>query len=498
MGDQPLTLPDEAERTAADEARSYVDTRARALLGVRLMLIRHAAILGMSAIGSTYLIRRIGPATWGGFATSYVLLVALDNLLSHSVIAGLLRRDVRAEPELVASAARLCLITGIGLGAIVAVAPVAIAPLYAPPHLRLLFGATAICVGLYAGRALPLTLLERRLSYRVVATSEIADMSAFYIVAVPLVAAGAGVWGLAAATLCRGVVTLGVVRSKESAPVFGRSARQAIRVLLPFGLPLCAVIGVGILDALVPAVLIGHHPVELAFLVVAATVLGYAVVASMVVQRVAIPGFARLRGVEFEVAANRAALLAGVVTAAAMLIALTSAPLWLVPLLGAKWKGGIEILQLIALGLMASGPIGIYGSALTARGESRPVLYAQIGALAAYSAAGVLLVALIGAQGAAAGFAVSRWLWALQLGLVCRWRLGLIAPRELIVSLSAALAAGLLLTVVSHRTWPFVPLSVLLIGGWLTLCRRELIAAAKLIKNVAVSPRVISTPTSAS
>jgi PST family polysaccharide transporter len=489
MADHALTLTDEAERTAADDTLAYVDTRARALLGVRLMLIRHAAILGMSAVGSTYLIRRIGPATWGGFATSYMLLVALDNLLSHSLIAGLLRRDVPAEPSLVASAARLCLIAGVGLGALLAVAPVLIAPLYAPPHLGLLFGATAVCVVFYAGRSLPLTLLERELSYRVVATSEIADMSAFYIIAVPLVAVGAGAWGLAAATLCRGIVTFGIVRLRESAPLLGRPARQAIRVLLPFGLPLCAVIGVGILDALVPVVLIGRHPVQLAFLVVASTLLGYAVAASLVIQRVAIPGFARLRAGEFDTAVTRAAVLAGVLTAAAMLIALASAPFWLVPLLGPKWSGGVETLQLVALGFIASGPIGIYGSALTARGESRPVLYAQLGALAAYAAVGVVLVAAIGPNGAAAAFAASRWLWALQLIVVCRRRLGLMPPRELIVSLTAALAVGVLLTAVPHHTWASVALAVLTILGWLVLCRRELIATMQLMKNVATSRR---------
>jgi O-antigen/teichoic acid export membrane protein len=254
-------------------------------------------------------------------------------------------------------------------------------------------------------------------------------------------------------------------------------------------LPLCALIGVGILDALVPVVLIGRHPVQLAFLVVASTLLGYAVVASLVIQRVAIPGFARLRAGEFDTAVTRAAVLASVLTAAAMLIALASAPFWLVPLLGPKWSGGVETLQLLALGLMASGPIGIYGSALTARGESRPVLYAQVGALGAYAATGVVLVAVIGPNGAAAAFAASRWLWALQLSVVCRRRLGLTPARELIVSLTAALAVGVLLTVVPRHTWASVALAVLTILGWLVLCRRELIATLKLMKNVATSRR---------
>jgi O-antigen/teichoic acid export membrane protein len=259
-------------------------------------------------------------------------------------------------------------------------------------------------------------------------------------------------------------------------------------------LPLCALIGVGILDALVPVVLIGRHPVQLAFLVVASTLLGYAVAASLVIQRVAIPGFARLRAGEFNTAVTRAAVLASVLTAAAMLIALASAPFWLVPLLGPKWSGGVETLQLLALGLMASGPIGIYGSALTARGQSRPVLYAQVGALAVYAAIGVVLVAILGPEGAAAGFAASRWLWALGLSVLCQRRLGLSVPRELIVSLTAALAVGVPLIAVPDHAWPLVPLSVVSIAGWLVLCRNELIATGRLLKNVAVSRRSSHAP----
>jgi O-antigen/teichoic acid export membrane protein len=485
--DSRFTLADEAEVAAADEALNYVDTRSRAFLGVRFMMIRQVVIFGMSAIGTTFLIRQMGPAVWGGFATSYMLLIALDSLLSHSLIAGLLRKDVPAEKRLVASAARLCLISGIALGVLLALAPILIAPLYAPPHLGLLFGATGICVVLYAGRSLPLTLLERRLSYRVVAASEIADMAVFYAVAVPLVATGAGAWGLAAGTICRGIVTFSVVRLRERAPFLGRSPRQAIRVLLPFGLPLCALIGVGILDALVPLVLIGHSPVQLGFLIVASQLLGYAVVASLIVQRVAIPSFARLQAAEFDNAVQRAVILASWLTTAAMLVAGSFAPVWLAPLLGTRWHGGVEMLQLVAVGLMASGAVGIYGSALTARGMSQSVLHAQIATLFAYVALGAVLVAIVGPVGAAAGFAASRWLWAVLLGVICQRRLGLGPTKELLVPLIAALAVSGVLAVSPHHGALVAPLAAIAIAGWLALSHRQMVATVKALKAVALS-----------
>src|ERR1039458_5923018 len=181
MAELPIVAADDAADAVAQSATAYADTRTRAMVGVRFMMLRQGVILAMSAVGTTLLIRRIGPATWGGFGTGYMLLVGFDAVLSHSLIAGLLRQDVRASERLVASAARLCLIAGAGLSLLLLALPFVIVSLYAPPHFGMLLAATAVCVLLYAGRSLPLTMLERRLSYGLVAGAEIADMTVFYI-----------------------------------------------------------------------------------------------------------------------------------------------------------------------------------------------------------------------------------------------------------------------------------------------------------------------------
>jgi O-antigen/teichoic acid export membrane protein len=321
----------------------------------------------------------------------------------------------------------------------------------------------------------------------VVAASEIADMLVFYLVAVPVVLLGGGAWGLAAGTVCRGLVTFGFVRAYERAPLFGRSPRKAIRELLPFGLPLCGVIAVGILDTLVPLALIGHHPTELGFLVVAATMLGYAVVAGLVVQRVAIPSFARLNAAEFQNATNRAAALAAFLTTTAMLIAGGLAPLWLVPLLGSSWHAGITTLQLVALGLIASGPIGIHSAALTARGDSKPVLHAQVITLVAYAGLGFALVALFGPNGAAAAYAASRWTWAGLLALMCWRRLGLRPDPGLIMALGTGLALGIGLMLIPHNAAVLVPSLVGALVLWFAVSHRQLGATLAALKAVALT-----------
>src|SRR4051794_15658264 len=144
--------PDDPD-TAADE---YLQTRSRALSGARIMMARHIMIAAMSAVGTAYLLRQLGPSAWGGFAFSYMLLVTADTLLSRSLVAALLRRVVTAGEDVVASAARMCLYAGLLLAAVICLFPFAIRPFYDPPDLQLLLFATAICTLLYAARALPL------------------------------------------------------------------------------------------------------------------------------------------------------------------------------------------------------------------------------------------------------------------------------------------------------------------------------------------------------
>jgi O-antigen/teichoic acid export membrane protein len=472
----PLEL---ASGVVPEAPPTYADTRSLALLGVRLMLVRQVAILLMSAVGTTYLIRRLGPSVWGGFGTSYLLLVTLDNVLSHSLIAGLLRKEVATEPRLLASAAGLCVTAGVLLAGLLALVSRGVGRLYTAPHFPLLLLATSVCVVFYAARSLPLTLLERRLAYGVVAGSEIADMTAFYLLAVPLVIAGAGVWALVAATVGRGLITFAFVRARERAPLIGRSPRLAAAQLLPFGAPLAAVVGISLLDALVAVALIGRHPTQFGFLVVATTILGYGVAASQVVQRVAIPSFARLEGEEFRHAVRRSAELANFITVGIMLLAGGLAPLWLVPLLGNTFRPGLSMLMLIALGLMPTGPIGVYSAALTARGASRPVLGAQVASLIGYTACGAVLVAVVGPVGVAAGYAASRWMWAALLVVMSRRRLSVVPDHKVLVPLLTGLVAGAALTAEPWRATVLIPSAAALVGTWLFISRRQFGSAVK-------------------
>lgn len=453
-----------------DPAAGYAETRAEAFSGVRVMLLRHVAVAVMTAGGTTYLVRELGPASWGGFAVAYMLLVAGDTLVTRGLIVGLLRREVPDTPPVVAAAARIALVAGVGMAAVFAVLPVAASEVYDPPRFGLVMLATAGCLLLYAARALPLTLLERDLRYRPVALAEVADMAAFYAVAIPLVATGTGIEALAPATLARGLVAFAVVRLARRAPVVAARERPEGRALLAFGLPLAGVLVLSAFDGLIPIVIIGGHEDDVGFLLTAASLLGYAAVVLTAVQRVAVPSLSQLAPVQLREAISRSVSLGSFLTLG-MLVPLGGlAEVWVGPLLGADWEPGVLTVQLVALALATVGPIGVLTAALTAGGFSADVLRAQLASFAVYAFAAVVLVLVLGPIGCAAGYAVSRWTWLAIVVWQAHARLGIGLPLQAVVQFGIGLWAFAALVAVASLA-AGVALAVAVVVGvvWLAL-----------------------------
>lgn len=437
------------------------------------MFGRHVAIALISAAGTTYLVRELGPAAWGGFAISYLLLVSADTLLERNLLAGLARPAIPADRETLASAARFSLVAGGLLATGLAGLPWLLRHAYDPPDLELLFLASAGCMLLYGARALPLILLERAIRYREVAVVEVAEMVGFYAIAVAGVALGYGMEAVAAGTLMRGVTSLVLVRAWSPSPWVGARMRSAARVLLPFGVPLAAVTIVGVLDGLVPVLVIGGHPGDVGFLAIAASVLGYGLAALSVLQRVGLPAYASLSPVELRHAVKRSEIVGSFLTVAVMAPAGGLAAVWVVPVLGPAWSGGVAAMQLVALGLLAAGPIGVFTAALTGAGRSRRLLAIQGGVTAGYALAAVVLVAVLGPIGCAAGYAVSRWGWALVLAGVCRRDLG-ITPSWASVKLILTGLGVYLALVTTSASEPLAWIVAPVVGAMaLWICREE-------------------------
>jgi O-antigen/teichoic acid export membrane protein len=430
------------EATLAETAVDYADTRDAAFAGVRALVVRHLSVGVLSALGTTVVIRQLGPQLWGAFGVAYLLLVTVDAIVARGILAGLARRSVAADASLVSSAERLALYAGVVLAAaVLAMAPV-IELFYDPPAFTKLLASSAIACFLYALRAVPSILLERDLRYGPIAAGEFADNLAFYAVAVPAILFLH--WGLAAlgaGMVARALASLVVIRGAYAAPWIGRSARDAARLLLPFGAPLCATFVIGLVDALVAVVVIGGHERQLGFMLFAGTVLGYGVAVVTAATRVALPSFSRVDSVRLGWTVRRSVALASFLTFAVLGPAIGLAEVWVVPVFGPVWSlGGVAYLQLVGVALLAMAPVGVLGGALLARGSSRLLMKCHAVTIALYAALAFALVAAVGPIGCVIALAVARWFYVVLLGFVSRRPLGFLidAVMARVVLLGAA------------------------------------------------------------
>lgn len=408
---------------------SSADARREAVSGVWWILARFAVIAGVSAIGTTLLVRSVGPAVWGGFAVAFGLLVSADAVLSKSVIAALLRHRVEASPRAVAAAARLAVVSGLVLAGLIAALAVGLQPAYHPDGFAAFMVATSACCVLYALRALPLTLLERNLVYRRVAVSEVADTVAFYLVALGGLAVGHPVLGIAFGTVARGLASLLTLRSPFRVPWLGKSSRPEAKALLAFGAPLIAVQALATLDGLVPLALLSGEPAELGFLLTAGAFLGYGVALSTAVQRVGMPSLSKVPSSAFAHAARRATTLSSTVALAILIPVVVSSGIWLVLLFGEAWRPGVAWAQMVGVAFAIGAPVASISAALLAQGHSRAVSWLQVVALLTYVMTALLATAFAGAYGVGIGLIVSRAVWTTCM-LVVAWRILGVTPER--------------------------------------------------------------------
>src|SRR3954447_24264373 len=123
---------------SAEPQSSYLAVRSQAFAGVRALLTRTLLIAGMSAIGTTWLIRRLGPTAWGGFLVSFGLLVACDMVLTRCLLVGLMPRSEPTAGAPLPLVPALVAVAGAPRSGIVVVLSLVVPTWCRPPHLRLL------------------------------------------------------------------------------------------------------------------------------------------------------------------------------------------------------------------------------------------------------------------------------------------------------------------------------------------------------------------------
>lgn len=333
------------------------EIRRRAVASATVVAARGVAINVLAFFGNVALARLLVPSDYGAVALG-LAVVTLASLLSDGGLgAGLIRRpeppaadDLRAllTVQLVATTA-LAVIAGalgIALGGVAGVTAVMMAGL-----------------PVSALRGPARVVLQRDIDFRPVAAVEVGEVLAYYAAGIGMVAAGLGVWGLAAASIVKAVAGTAILL--RLAPVLPPPllSRAHIAGLLGFGLRFQAV-------QVVTSV--RDQGVQVGTAAVAGTaVLGLWTVAWKLLQvpfllydalwRVSFPALSQLvaAGEDPRPVIERMARL-GATATGIMLTGLVSAAPALVPgLFGDAYAGAAAAVPIVGAALQVSGPVSV-------------------------------------------------------------------------------------------------------------------------------------------
>ena len=249
---------------------------------------------------------------------------------------------------------------------------------------------------------------ERRLNYAPIVRAEVAEMLAYNVIAVSLVVAGAGIWGLAVAAPCRALVGAIVLTQQSGARIRPRLLWDEVRPLYSFGVKLQGVTFLAF---------VRDQGLNIATTAIAGfAALGTLSLAQRLMQpiwlvfegswRVSFPAMSRLRDAGRDVAeiSVRTLGLAATTTGFAVVAVSSSVPALVPSLFGDKWAGTIPVAPILLATLLIGGPMLACASGFFATiGRPGRVLRAEIAGTVVAFAVALPLLGPYGARGLAIG-----------------------------------------------------------------------------------------------
>lgn len=441
----------------APVSAEYSGVQERAMTSGRSLALRYVVVGLLSIAGSTYLIRALGADAWATYSVAYFLITFVDQNIGARLLGSIVRWPGEPPARMLAAAAALMQALGGGLLLLFIAIALPADGLSSLAELGLCLAAVGSCAYVYAVRTLPLVLLERALEYRWIAIGEVLDQITFYVVAVPLVLTHHGLRGVAVALAVRGIPTAILLRLRSRAPLFGHALRAEMGELLRFALPTLGSAGFILVEGLVPLLVLGgEHARALAFFMTSSSLIGYAAVVQVVVQRVGFPSFSLVRATGGELAravnrTNGAALFA----LASMVVPMAGlSPLWLPVLFGADWKPASISMVAIGAGFVIFGSISVLSGALYTLGHPRDVLRVYAVMTLVYGGLAAVGAHLSVLAGVGVAYAVSRAVGLALLGFAVARR-GCPVPmaRSAVVVAFAIAVAAVLALATWHGQW---------------------------------------------
>jgi O-antigen/teichoic acid export membrane protein len=438
---QPPKPP--SEPPIGEDNLSASDVKAKAVRGVLTVGVRGVSIRAMGMVSNVVLARLLVPEDFGVLALGLTFVAVAGFITSGGIAAHLIRASgppSRYQLEAVyglqlTAACLLAALTaavGIPLGTVGAVAAI-----------------MACALPIDATRAPAALLAERRLDYGALVRAEVLEVLAYNVTAIALVVLGAGVWGVAVASVVRAVVgTTLVVATLPPGVVFPRWSWKTVRPILGFGVAFQGVSAVNLIRDQGIVVVTGA--------VAGLTTLGYWSLAYRIVQvvivvleslwRVSYPAVARLIAADEDLGRTlQRALRISAVTVGAVVAGLIGTAPALIPFVfGDKWASAVPAVAFCAGGLMISGPLSTASAGLLlARGRVNAVLFTTVAHTATWFAVATPLMRSMGVEAVGIGWCAASCVDAALLAVYTKREIDVpIVGSVAAPTICAAVAAG--------------------------------------------------------
>lgn len=324
--------------------------------GVGLLVGRTLGLQLLTAGVTVVLARILTPADYGLFAIALAVQLVGQQAVEFGLPAALVRLPEEPSPHLQGAVAGLMLAVSLLLSALLFAAALLAATAFGGGSKTLdVIAVSGLAMPLYAARAIPMVLMERRLRFGRVALVEAADTLAFNGFALGAALAGLGAFSLAGAVPAGGLAGMAAAWAVQPFARRPRLKLEPVRPLAGFGLQVSLIQGIHLLRelgfvSLVAA--IGGVPVA-GFYAMAKRLFSFPIALTSAVFRVSFPTLSRDASLRPRRAARvvlYTAIAAGLPLA---LVAGAAQPLIEV-VLGDEWLPTADIVLIGSLGMMVA------------------------------------------------------------------------------------------------------------------------------------------------
>lgn len=404
-----MTHPPVADPNPFEEQPLLSDeVKARAVAGVAHVGLRGIAIRLVGLVGGIVLARLLVPEDFGVVAFGLTLVNGLGFLSHEGLGVGFIRRPTAPQRADLEALVGLQLAATTTLGLVVA----AMAWGFGPAGALTL--AMVASLPIAAFKSPNVILLERALSYRLLALTETLEVAMFHAVTIAAVLLGAGSWGFAFGAIARSVLgTAILVAAGPARWVRPRANWGRIRGVLRFGTQY---------QAIAASVLVRDQALNFGTAAIAGVpTLGLWTLATRLLHvpfvvfesmwRVSYPAMSRLlaAGEALRPVIERGMGLAAVGGGLLLVPLVGAGPDFVSVVFGERWREAQGVIPLGAVGLMIAGPVSVAATGyLFAMGQAGTVLKAVLLHSVAYLGVGLSLlpvmgVSALGAAGIASG-----------------------------------------------------------------------------------------------